>query len=303
MAVKGFAPAKVNLFLHITGLRADGYHLLDSAAVFADAGDWITARAAPALSLTVAGPRAAGVPIDGRNLVLQAARLLATLRGVTAGAALHLDKHLPHGGGIGGGSSDAAATIRLLAHLWNVPPLTGPEALPLGADLPLCLAAPAPTRTQGVGEVLTPLPALPPMWLVLANPGAALPTAQIFKAHDALYPIRPPAVKAYPDGPFTPEGFQVWLSAHRNDLTKVAAGAEFAPVIPTLLSHLRRLPGCIACDMSGSGSTCWAWFSDEPTARAAARLITQTPWWPQDGWARAARVLTPLDRLHPQPVP
>jgi 4-diphosphocytidyl-2-C-methyl-D-erythritol kinase len=102
MAIEAFAPAKVNLTLHLTGFRADGYHLLDSLVVFADVGDHLTASPAPGLSLTVGGPRAAGVPTGASNLVLKAAHLLQTLRGVSTGAALHLDKHLPHGGGIGG---------------------------------------------------------------------------------------------------------------------------------------------------------------------------------------------------------
>ena len=149
MAIKAFAPAKVNLMLNLMGLREDGYHLLDSLVVFAEVGDWLTAILADALTLTVSGPKAAGVPTDSSNLVLKAAHRLRDLRGLTSGAAIHLEKHLPHGAGIGGGSSDAAATIRLLACLWNVPPLTAEEALPLGADGHARLLARLESARQG----------------------------------------------------------------------------------------------------------------------------------------------------------
>ena len=289
------APAKVNLALHLTGLRDDGYHLLDSLVVFADVGDTVTVTPAETLSLTVGGSMAACVPTDGANLVLKAAHHLRSLRGVTAGAAIHLDKHLPHGGGIGGGSSDAAATIRLLAHLWDVPALNETEALPLGADIPVCLMAPAPTRMQGIGEVLTPAPALPPGWLVLVNPGIHVPTAAVFKKHDFLYDFSPLALEPFDafDQPFTPDGFQTWLLGQRNDLTKVVAEDYFAPVISTILTRLRETPGCLDTDMSGSGSTCWAWFAREAEARAAAANFADHPDW----WVVAARVLGPGDQL------
>ena len=147
----GHAPAKINLTLHITGQRPDGYHLLDSLVVFAGLGDQIEATLSRDLTLAVSGPFAAGVPTDGRNLVLKAAEALRSARGVTLGAAIRLTKALPHAAGLGSGSSDAAATLALLAQLWNVAPLADddPAVLALGADVPVCRHAPAPVRMRG----------------------------------------------------------------------------------------------------------------------------------------------------------
>ncbi len=159
MAVTAFAPAKVNLYLHVTGRRDDGYHLLDSLVAFADIGDRLTAEPAASLSLTVDGPEAADLAAVGDdNLVLRAARLLADRAGITAGAALHLDKHLPVAAGIGGGSSDAAAALLALKRLWRVS--LEDEALcalgaRLGADVPACLYRRA-VWVGGIGERLEP---------------------------------------------------------------------------------------------------------------------------------------------------
>ena len=152
----GFAPAKINLTLHVTGQRADGYHLLDSLVAFADIGDEVSAQSSDSLSLTVTGPNATGVPTDGRNLMIKAARLLDENRT----AALHLDKQLPAASGIGGGSSDAAATLRVLSKLWDLPIPTADQVLTLGADLPVCLT-PCCQRMRGIGGDLAALPALP----------------------------------------------------------------------------------------------------------------------------------------------
>ena len=155
MAVAAFAPAKVNLYLHVTGRRADGYHLLDSLVAFVDIGDRLWAEPATSLSLTVDGPEAADLAaVGGDNLVLRAARLLADQAGTTAGAALHLDKHLPVAAGIGGGSSDAAAALLALRQLWRLP--LDDNALcelgvRLGADLPACLYRRA-VWVAGIGE-------------------------------------------------------------------------------------------------------------------------------------------------------
>ncbi|MFN7598828.1 MAG: 4-(cytidine 5'-diphospho)-2-C-methyl-D-erythritol kinase, partial [Cereibacter sp.] len=169
MAIDAFAPAKVNLTLHVTGQRADGYHLLDSLVVFADIGDTVRAMAADGLSLTVTGPQAAGLAADDSNLVLRAARLFP----LATGAALMLDKVLPVASGIGGGSADAAAALRVLSRLWGVALPETAEVLRLGADVPVCLAG-RPVRMTGVGDGLHPLAhPLPPAALVLANPGVA----------------------------------------------------------------------------------------------------------------------------------
>ena len=185
MAFTAFAPAKVNLYLHLIGRRPDGYHLLDSLIAFADIGDRITAEPATTLSLEITGPEAASLANSGQdNLVLRAARLLADHTGTARGAALLLEKNLPVAAGIGGGSSDAAAALRLLAALWQLS--IGEEALGglgarLGADLPVCLYGRA-AWVCGTGERIEPAPDLPEAGILLANPRKELPTAAVFAA-------------------------------------------------------------------------------------------------------------------------
>ena len=174
------AHAKINLYLHVTGRRADGYHLLDSLAVFAEVHDVLEMAPSPTLSLNIGGPFGAGLAAERDNLVLRAARGLAQATGTDRGAALRLTKTLPVASGIGGGSADAAAALRLLAEAWDVPV---PADLPasLGADVPVCLAS-QPCRMEGVGERLTRTASLPPCGLVLVNPGVAVATPAVFRA-------------------------------------------------------------------------------------------------------------------------
>src|SRR6056297_985337 len=171
--IEGFAPAKINLTLHVTGRRADGYHELDSLVVFADIGDKIRVKPSDTTILTVDGPMAAGVPVDESNLVVRAAGLM----GVAAD--IHLEKHLPNAAGLGGGSSDAAATLKALHDLTGQPlpditALTG-----LGADVPVCVQ-PNTARMRGVGEEVTPVPGLPALHAVLINPGLPVMTQLVF---------------------------------------------------------------------------------------------------------------------------
>jgi 4-diphosphocytidyl-2-C-methyl-D-erythritol kinase len=283
-AVTVFAPAKINLYLHVIGRRADGYHLLDSLIAFADIGDRITAAPAETLSLTVGGPEAealAGLGDD--NLVLRAARHLRARDGVTSGAALHLDKHLPAASGIGGGSSDAAATLRALAILWDcrldpAAPATAAWAAALGADVPACLAS-VPLRVGGIGEILDPAGPLPGMGIVLANPRRQLPTVAVFRARQGDFG---PAAQAATI-PRDAAGFVTLLAECRNDLTGAAIG--LAPEIATVLDRLWRLPGALLARMSGSGATCFALFEDRSGAeRAGAVLAAAEPgWWVRTG--------------------
>ena len=183
MAVTAFAPAKGNLYLHVTGRRDDGYHLLDSLVAFVDIGDRLRAEPAASLSLAVDGPEAADLAAVGdNNLVLRAARLLADRAGITVGAALHLHKHLPVAAGIGGGSSDAAAALLALRQLWRLPlddnTLCALGAR-LGADVPACLYRRA-AWVGGIGERLEPAEPLPEAGILLVNPRRALPTAAVF---------------------------------------------------------------------------------------------------------------------------
>ncbi len=274
------APAKVNLTLHLTGLRDDGYHLLESLVVFTDFGDVLRVTPSDSLSLTVDGPFADGIPTDKGNLVIKAADRLRGLRDVSQGAAIHLTKNLPHGGGIGGGSSDAATAIHLLAELWGVPPLTAEEALPLGADIPVCLCAPRATLMRGIGDILAPASYQPQGWLVLVNPRVVVPTGPVFQLHDSLYDFSPLGLEDMGDVKDAGD-FEVWLKGQRNDLTKVARENSIAPVIGDVLDALR--PHAVDTDMSGSGSTCWALFWGEAVANACADQIkaAHPDWWVQ----------------------
>lgn len=268
--VAEFAPAKINLTLHVTGRRASGYHDLDSLVVFADHGDRLTATCATGMNLTIDGPMATGLAAGEGNLVLRAARLLGV--GPTH---LHLTKHLPLAAGIGGGSSDAAAAIRALSVLHAIPMPDAATVAGLGADVPVCLS-PQPQRMRGLGERIERVNGLPDFWMVLVNPGVALPTPAVFAAlerHDgASMPDRLPNC---PDLP----AFAAFLDAQRNDLE--AAALTLAPVVAQALAALRVQPGCALARMSGSGATCFGLFPDAAAATAAANFISrdQSSWW------------------------
>ena len=264
------APAKVNLYLHVTGQRADGYHLLDSVAVFPGIGDRIHAERSTGLSLSVDGPFGDLLSADGDNLVLRAALQLAEAHGLPAHAALRLDKNLPVASGIGGGSADAAATLRALARLWNVP-VPQDLALGLGADVPVCLR-PRCQRMEGVGEVLTTVEDLPPAWMLLVNPMQAVPTGAVFeglssKTNDPAPEM--PRLKSFRD-------LIEWLRPLRNDLQEPATA--LCPAIGEVLAALDQTP---LPRMSGSGATCFTLFPDQKQADAAAsRLRHERPgWW------------------------
>jgi 4-diphosphocytidyl-2-C-methyl-D-erythritol kinase len=281
-AVTAFAPAKINLYLHVTGRRADGYHLLDSLVGFADIGDRVTAAPAEALSLTVTGPEAGSLAGLGEdNLVLRAARLLAGHHGIAPRAALTLDKRLPVASGIGGGSSDAAAALRALAALWRVPLDENAAfelAAALGADVPACLAG-WPVWVGGIGERLDPAPALPPLGIVLANPRRELLTAAVFRArHDDFAA----AERLLLTGT-EPEALIAALERCRNDLTGPAL--SLMPEIAVVLDRLAALPQARLTRMSGSGATCFALFADAGAARHAAAALSaeQRGWWIEAG--------------------
>ncbi len=265
-----WAPAKLNLSLHVTGQRADGFHLLDSLVVFTEFGDRLTFSPAPELSLTVAGPLRGGVPTGAENLVLCAARLFHP----EIGAEITLEKHLPHAAGIGGGSADAAATLHGLAALTGYKMPDEAAVLSLGADVPVCLHG-APVRMQGIGDILTPVPPLPNSFVVLVNPGVAVPTAVVFaglesKSNTAMLP---PIWHDF-------ESFVLWLSAQRNDLQ--ASAAAYAPEISETLVAIDRT-GARLARMSGSGATCFGLFAAEEAAADAAAAISKNHphWWVQ----------------------
>lgn len=271
------APAKVNLTLHVTGQRTDGYHKLDSLVVFADVADQLSAVPAPDLRLTVNGPFAVGVPTDDTNLVMRAAQTLRDMRGVSSGAAITLTKNLPHAAGIGSGSSDAAATLSLLAELWQVAPLpaTAPEVTALGADVPVCMRSPAPTRMTGIGETLMSVPRLPECAMVLVNPRVTVPTGTIF---DGLATKTNPQMSDLPQG-LDFDGFAAWMKAQRNDLYPPAAKA--VPEVDAALARLRVMPKVAHAGMSGSGATCFGLVRNMADARQVARVlqVAEMSWW------------------------
>jgi 4-diphosphocytidyl-2-C-methyl-D-erythritol kinase len=270
-----FAPAKINLCLHVTGRRQDGYHLLDSLAIFAGAGDEVEAEPAEDLTLIIEGPFAAGLRAEPDNLVLRAARALAVAAGIAPRARITLHKHLPIASGIGGGSADAAAALRVLQRLWATG-LPEPDlhalAASLGADVPVCLAA-APARMTGIGEILHPAPALPEFGLVLVNPGLAVSTPAVFRARQAGFSQPLALPEAWKDA----AAMALDLAQLRNDLEPPAIG--LCPAIGEVLRALRAAPGVLLARMSGSGATCFALTA---TASEAAQVAASTPgqgWW------------------------
>ena len=286
--VEVFAPAKINLTLHVTGQRVDGYHLLDSLVVFAQMGDSVIVRPADQLSLTVSGPQAASVPTGDGNLVLRAARLL----GGAEGAEIELIKRLPVSSGIGGGSSDAAAAIRALCRLWSRNHPTDKQLLSLGADVPVCMD-PGTWRMRGIGDDLIPVAKAFPDYfgLVLINPRVSVSTPDIFKALKCK--ANPPMADALPDFG-TAEKLGEWLVNQRNDLE--APAIECAPVIADVLSELRsHNPLCAR--MSGSGATCFALISTEYEAKAIGSLLAEQhpDWWVS--WGGKYSVSYHQDRL------
>jgi 4-diphosphocytidyl-2-C-methyl-D-erythritol kinase len=272
------APAKVNLYLHVTGRRADGYHLLDSLAVFGPAMDSLVAEPAEELTLALDGPFGAALQAEPDNLVLRAARALAAEKGIAAGAALRLVKRLPVASGIGGGSADAAAALRALNALWGCgldEAALARVAAPLGADIPVCVSNRA-MRMQGVGEVLLPTPHLPDCGLLLVNPGVALPTPAVFKARSGGFTPIADLPRAWPDAITMARA----LAGLRNDLE--SAAVQLCPVIEEVLAALRELPGCLLARMSGSGATCYGLFTDAAAARDAAAMLPGN-WWREGG--------------------
>ncbi len=279
------APAKINLFLHVTGRRADGYHLLDSLAVFTALGDRVTAEPASDLSLHLEGPFGGALTAEPDNLVLRAARALAAEAGVPALARLTLHKNLPVASGIGGGSADAAAAFRALCRLWNISPdrsVLHRLALALGADVPVCLAS-VPARMGGIGGDLSPAPRLPDCGIVLVNPGVAVSTPDVFRARRGGFSPMADLPAAWGDAATMASD----LRRLTNDLAEPAIGLQ--PVIADVLSALEGLSGCLLARMSGSGATCFGLFASAEAAERAATAITQAAWWRWGGGLFAVR--------------
>jgi len=326
------APAKINLYLHVTGKRDDGYHELDSLVAFADIGDVITVEdidedsGQTGLHLTITGPFAKDLPNDGDNLVLQAARLLAQHTATPAHAHITLEKNLPVASGIGGGSADAAATLKALIRFWGIElhdddihhvahdvaddidtaralstllkvwrddldaEMLSTIGLQLGADVPVCLAG-RPVFMGGIGEQLEITPHLPVTWLVLVNPGVGVSTSAVFKARAEALGDSYSQPARFHQHPRDTAHFAETLKTRSNDLMPPAIALQ--PVIEEVQAALDTLDTSLLARMSGSGATCFALFAGENDARNAAKTLAQAhPEW----WVEAAELLdAPLD--------
>ena len=283
------APAKVNLTLRVLGRRADGYHDIESLVAFADLSDRLSLSPGAGLALTVAGPWAQQAGVGADNLVLKAAQaLLARAPDLVLGA-FHLDKNLPVAAGLGGGSADAAAALRLIARangLSGDDPRLYAAARATGADVPVCLE-PRTRIMRGIGEQLSAPLALPPLHALLVNPRVALATRQVFAAwQPAAQPAAPlDFAAATPDH----ARFIQALATQANDLE--AAAIKLAPQIADVLASLRALDACRLARMSGSGATCFGLFDSAPAAQSAAHemrafLGGKFPRW----WMSATRL-------------
>lgn len=279
------APAKVNLTLRVLGRRADGYHDIESLVVFAEIGDRLTLTPGDALALSAGGPRAAQSGAEADNLVLKAARALAAcVPGLHVGA-FGLEKNLPVAAGLGGGSADAAAALRLLARVNELPlddPRLAQAARATGADVPVCLD-PRPRMMRGIGEILSAPLALPRLPALLVNPGVAVPTRLVFAEwRPSANPVAGLAAAADFAGSVSgvsEHQLLEWLAREGNDLEMPAT--VLAPPIADVLASLRGLAGCRLARMSGSGATCFALFSSAAQAAAAGSdLRARFPdWW------------------------
>lgn len=296
MAVRIFAPAKINLALHVSGQRADGYHLLDSLVAFAPVGDVLTMSRADGLSLTVDGPEGAGLPADMDNLALRAAALMAD----GSGFALKLTKNLPAASGIGGGSADAAAALRgamalmgdaaLAARADDTDDATDPlaeQVLALGADVPMCLFS-QPCRVRGIGERID-FVTLPRVAAVLVNPRVPVSTPEVFRRlvqkNNAPMPATLPHFGDV-------AALIAFLRGQRNDLEAPAIATQ--PVIAEVLAAIAGTRDCALARMSGSGATCFGLFASDADAKAAAAALANArpDWWVTAGalgdWSQKA---------------
>jgi 4-diphosphocytidyl-2-C-methyl-D-erythritol kinase len=275
------APAKVNLTLRVVGRRADGYHDIESLVAFAGVGDALTFAPGRALALRVSGPTAAAAGGTADNLVLKAARALAErVAGLKVGS-FALSKRLPVAAGLGGGSADAAAALRLLARANRIAlddPRLIQAARATGADVPVCLD-PRPRLMRGIGDILSQPLDLPKLPAVLVNPGVAVPTREVFAALNLPNGQVAPASTPQGTTSFGTTSLADEIAAGRNDLE--APAIELQPVIAEVLAVLRQLPGCRLARMSGSGATCFGLFDSMRASTAAARTLRvgYPAWW------------------------
>ena len=279
-----YAPAKLNLHLHVTGRRTDGYHLLESIIAFTDINDILFIRPAEeGLSLNITGPFATPLLAEdtSQNIVIKAATLLAAHAGIAPHASITLEKHIPLGGGLGGGSADAAVALHLLCTLWNLTPDTlilKQLALQLGADVPVFIERNA-AFVSGIGEIIQPVFAFPPLHAVLVNPGIFLSTPAVFR--QGVTQFSTPEKDIASICRLTDGALLAYLRCCQNDLE--APAIQLVPEIAVILADINAQPGCLLSRMSGSGATCFGIFTTFQTAAAAAATIQakQPAWWVQ----------------------
>lgn len=266
------APAKINLYLHVTGKRADGYHLLDSLVAFTTIGDQITLLPADAFSLSIEGPFAAGLSVTD-NLVVKAARLVCERLDEVPRFTLTLTKNLPVGSGIGGGSADAAATVRALLHYYKKDAAIDDILLSLGADVPACYHS-KPLRFSGIGEIIEPVTPFPETNILLINPGVSCATPGVFRVLRTVSKKENVALPLLSNQ----DALFRFLSETGNDLTDPAV--SLIPAVEDVLSALEN-SGAVITRMSGSGATCFGLFEDETACQnAAAKIKAAHPrWW------------------------
>jgi 4-diphosphocytidyl-2-C-methyl-D-erythritol kinase len=282
------APAKINLYLHVVGRRNDGYHLIDSLVVFSSISDEILVSVADKLSLSVSGPFASEVPTGESNLVLVAAKkLLETLK-YEPKVVFHLTKILPVASGLGGGSSDAAATLRLLSKLYRIG-MKKPEIInqlstisqSLGADVPVCLLK-QPCFVSGIGEKLSPAPSVTGIPILLVNPRLQVSTASVFMTYNDDFSA-PVSFLAPTQIPLTAQVLADYIVNSHNDLTNTAI--RLCPTIKNIINAISTMRGCLLARMSGSGGTCFGLFETNNQVITAAEKITKAEpsWWVQVG--------------------
>ncbi|MEM8949346.1 MAG: 4-(cytidine 5'-diphospho)-2-C-methyl-D-erythritol kinase [Pseudomonadota bacterium] len=273
--------AKINLDLRICGRRDDGYHDLDSLVVFAEIGDHLTFEPGDGLALKIDGPFAEGLPTDDRNLVIRAATALARMVDRDMNARITLKKNLPVASGLGGGSADAAATLRGLCRLWGLTLALAdlaPLARRLGADVPVCLGSTS-ARMQAIGDQLTPIGSSAGSPIILVNPGTPISTPDVFRGLTVHSGARSSGSidQTSPLQRLPADGV--------NDLE--APAIRLAPVIGTALDALRAQPGCVFARMSGSGATCFGLFDHSAERdRAVSALSASHPGW----WVRGTEI-------------
>jgi 4-diphosphocytidyl-2-C-methyl-D-erythritol kinase len=281
--IRVFAPAKINLFLHVGEKRASGYHALQSLMAFADVGDELAIEPASDLSLSIEGPFAGALTGEADNIVLKAARALAQKAGVAANANITLTKNLPVASGLGGGSTDAAAALRGLCKLWRVN-LTEADlqsiAISLGSDVPVCLKG-RPCWVEGAGEKLTVIPIFPLLHVVLVNPGVAVSTAEAYRTAQTKSGTGQEHSATFRDA----NALIAFLETVHNDLEEPAF--RLAPIVHDVINALCEEQATLLARMSGSGATCFGLYGSADAAREVAAKISKAhPGW----WVTVAKI-------------